>query len=108
MATVKGSPGVRAILLLAVTVALLAAVWVGGSALLARIRYNTGVPLATSQLERLDDRSFLFLDRGALNVLRWDGDELQLVKRYRLEYDAERNLYYLDEYLKKAVSPERP
>jgi uncharacterized protein YjbI with pentapeptide repeats len=104
--TARMSPGVRAILMLAAVAALLVAVWIGGAGVMSRIRYNNGLPVATSQLERLDDRSFLYVDRGALNVLRWDGDELRLVKRYRMEYDAERNLHYLDEYMQKAVTPE--
>jgi len=103
---------------LIIVAAVCATAWVGYRAaeqvgrrvyhsLMDKLRYNKGLPIATSQLERLDKDSFLYLERGFINILKWDGKDMSLVRRYRIEYDEAKNLYYLDNTMQKP-SPEPP
>jgi uncharacterized protein YjbI with pentapeptide repeats len=83
-------------------------VWTGGrmaaSVLADRLRYNSGIPVSTPQFERLDDRSFAFVDRGFIHVLRWDGEGFTLTRRYRIEYDEEKNEFFLENRVPSGAS----
>ena len=70
-----------------------------------QMRFNKGLPVATSQIERLDEDSLLYLERGFLNVLLWDGNEMKLTKRYRIEYDEPEDLYFLGNAMKHPHGP---
>jgi hypothetical protein len=69
------------------------------------MQWNKGLPISTSQLERLDKDSFLYLERGFINILKWDGKELRLVKRYRIDYNEGDDLYFLNNAMKHPHGP---
>lgn len=64
-------------------------------AVVERLRYNSGIPVASPQLQRLDDETFAYIERGFIHVLTWDGRDLRLVRRYRIDYREDLNLYFL-------------
>ena len=73
--------------------------------ILGKMRFNKGLPVATSHLERLDEDSLLYLERGFVNILKWDGNEMELTKRYRIEYDEPEDFYYLGDAMKHPHGP---
>jgi uncharacterized protein YjbI with pentapeptide repeats len=72
-----------------------------------RFAGNRGLPVSETSLQRLDDNTFMYLERGTINILKWDGKDLSLTKRYQIQYDEPQNFFFLDEAQQRRRVPSR-